>query len=465
MRVVTNVVLTVSDVDFFLSFLFLYELYIFGAEDTQWFIFMGLVMLGQVTYLLGICYFGPKQSKRVMGLVLALMENSPQIFESATWKYSGLTGTSVIHCTDPKWDDPDNQPVMVRRTSLLLSPDQQRAGNGHRQSARSGPETFADLQEDDDDHQELFKKAMQDWGVISVVITEKSKNSINSVGRVHGTPLIRTARFGFMAVPSPMDLAGLLNANALYSFATGILQLIFGTFLVLKKGASIQRVLPMSVAFVSLLLCLANVIFDFGAALCELEGEKQEASRILSKWESKQEEDKRKADRLNAEVLAQITTEYRGRTLSPTQMLEKQERLDGQTEKYAMEIADIDERVQNLVRLELTAFNKNLEEKKKLMSGKGTTMNLKPNTMANAATDAAMKRRSIFNNKEAEIQTKFDEEFAKIDIHNEADFAQTVERLRTSRDAQLEAIRRAKICEAGGTPGPQGNMGAPLMAG
>ena len=108
-----------------------------------------------------------------------------------------------------------------------------------------------------------------------------------------------------------MDLAGLLNANALYSFATGLLQLMFGTFLVYEKGVSLERCLPMSVSCVSLILCLANVIFDFGAMVCELESEIELAQGIFRKWDVRKEEKlvnaQKKHDMKNAEIEAKFS--------------------------------------------------------------------------------------------------------------------------------------------------------------
>jgi len=264
-------------------------------------------------------------------------------------------------------------------------------------------------------------------------------------------PILRTARFGFMAVPNPMDLAGLLNANALYSFATGILQLMFGCFLVKEKGASIERVLPMSVSFVSLVLCLANVLFDFAAVLCELKGEQQEANRIWEKWSRSSQEQKDRAEKKNVAALAKIEAHFSKLEQSHHNMMSKKDAMREERSKFSLELDEIDEGVQDLVRKELMAYKKNLQEKKKLMAGGGVDLaSLRQDKAGGRAQNLAATRRDMWNLKESQIEERFNEEMGKIPVED-PEFGSKIQKLQAERDLKMKAIKDAQKAEAGTT--------------
>jgi len=120
------------------------------------------------------------------------------------------------------------------------------------------------------------------------------KNALNTCEVKHGVPFLRLARFGFMAQPSCKDLGGILNANAFYSFSTGIFQLAISTLLIAstKGELSLFILLPFSVSAASLVLSVANVLLDFSGILSEIENEKRLAQEILDKVESDRVQDK-----------------------------------------------------------------------------------------------------------------------------------------------------------------------------
>merc|ERR1712232_450393 len=93
---------------------------------------------------------------------------------------------------------------------------------------------FKDLKANDDaenpytDREALqdFASAMSAFGLDHVWSAVRANNAQNCLEANQGMPILRLARYGFMSQPQPGDLAGLLNANGLYSFATGIAQLV-----------------------------------------------------------------------------------------------------------------------------------------------------------------------------------------------------------------------------------------------
>merc|ERR1712217_445313 len=79
-----------------------------------------------------------------------------------------------------------------------------------------------------------------------------AKNAWNCAELKHGLPFFRLARFGFMAQPTAKDLAGILNTNAMYSFCTGVTQLVLGAIYFWTYGFSFYTVLPLSITVFSL---------------------------------------------------------------------------------------------------------------------------------------------------------------------------------------------------------------------
>jgi len=71
------------------------------------------------------------------------------------------------------------------------------------------------------------------------------KNAKNCTELQHSVPFLRLARFGFVAEPTPRDLGCILNASALYTFCTGIFQLVYGTIIMAVQGeVTLEVMLP-----------------------------------------------------------------------------------------------------------------------------------------------------------------------------------------------------------------------------
>merc|ERR1712038_686969 len=83
---------------------------------------------------------------------------------------------------------------------------------------------------------------------------------------------------------TPRDLAGILNANAAYTFCLGIQQLGFGGFMATSSGwpLPIEQLIPLSISSVSLILSMCNVFLDFSQMLTEIEHEQRLANNLES---------------------------------------------------------------------------------------------------------------------------------------------------------------------------------------
>merc|ERR1719336_1917591 len=123
-------------------------------------------------------------------------------------------------------------------------------------AGRNQTETFASLEKKNDrDSLNAFKNGMGEWGLLHVWNYLDAKNAKNTTEIKHGTPFLRLARFGFMAEPTPKDLGSILNANAMYTFSTGIFQLMLGVLLVVMAGSwRLQMLLPLGVSGTSFVL-------------------------------------------------------------------------------------------------------------------------------------------------------------------------------------------------------------------
>lgn len=477
MRMVTNLVLTVSDIDFFLSLLFCYELVCHWKYGIQWKVFSGLIFVGQLTYFVGIFYFGPRQEQKVYDIVFAMMHGNPAIFESASLKYKGVDGMEIVErVSSPNEWQKSNRPVKITLNSTLIPSHKYSDVESSPMPVPAGlnkapvtsdifsnvdvPLTFADLRLNHDDeqvvtkHRELFRKSLEDYGVNSVVTAVRMKNSINCLQTCHGCPGWRVAQFGFMTVPEPTDLAGLLNANALYSFSTGILQLIVGILMVREFGSAFERVLPMAVASVSLVLCLLNVVCDFAATLIELKDETDEQDRIWKKLEKKLAEDKDKVRERNAAALLAIeqecAKEWGDRGPTYAQQLRKADMLQNQNCKMGMEMENLNDTAMDIVKIELCAFRSNLQEKKIILADGGKSMNSERAKQRTLAAEAALSRQNLWKDLEAQVEKDYEEQVRKLmashgGLGNTGEFEKALTSLAEDRERRLRAIRKQSV--------------------
>merc|ERR1712050_148262 len=163
-----------------------------------------------------------------------------------------------------------------------------------------------------------FQQRLSNWGLIHLWTAAEAKNAKNCCERKHGVPFYRLARLGFMADPTPKDLGGILNCNALYSFTTGIIQLLFGSILMYEQGFMFQIIVPLSISGTSLALSVLNIYYNFSAVCMQIEGETRLADRILQRAAGQLEDGKRKLTEERDQQLAEIENRFGGKTYAPS---------------------------------------------------------------------------------------------------------------------------------------------------
>jgi hypothetical protein len=87
----------ISDLDFIFSFLLMNELTKHGGIHIY---FLCAIIVGLITYFVGVTYYGPSQKYKTMLLVMELMQTNPELFvpEGASGLVRPLTADDA---TDP----------------------------------------------------------------------------------------------------------------------------------------------------------------------------------------------------------------------------------------------------------------------------------------------------------------------------------------------------------------------------
>lgn len=335
MRLATNLVLLISDTDVVFSTLFMEHLYISGGIFAY---FLAVMAVGWITYAAAVLYFGPRNKFRVIKAVQQMMTNSPEEFKSDITKPPTVVGlTTAVSPPGPRGQQPE------RRTFGSLEKDENGIIN--------------------------FKAGLSNWGLVHLWSYAEIKNARNVCESKHGIPFLRLARFGFLSSPTPKDLGGILNANAAYTFSTGIFQMLIGVVLLAKEGDfRLYVVLPLSISFCSLLLTAANIGLDFAGILNEVEAENRlkdtiqdrNAARMTSQKKGlKQEHDAR----MNA-----LEEKYKHQR-DPIAQKEKQDERAAEFNSYMMDVANIDEEAAEELRSEIYSYQRRLQMTKDAASG------------------------------------------------------------------------------------------------
>lgn len=323
-RGVTNLVLMISDLDIIFSILFAVQ--VFGL-DGIWKLGLIVHAAGVLTYLVGALYFGPKQKFQVINMVKDMMNKCPNQFTSRT-------GSAVQ--TTVKVDS-------------RLAPNASRPGR-----------TFGELTMDDQGLDQ-FKRGMAAWDLIHIWNFCEIKNAKNCTELQHSMPFLRLARFGFVAEPTPKDLGCILNANALYTFCTGIFQLVYGTIIMAVQGkVTLEVMLPLCISGVSFLLSLANVAMDFSGMLTAIEGERCLKEQVLQDSENERVAQKRHAEQTRDSELVLLESQFRGR-LGAADIAEKSSRKEEVMNSYKMNVADNERHNLSLLEMELVNYRSRLD--------------------------------------------------------------------------------------------------------
>jgi hypothetical protein len=208
---------------------------------------------------------------------------------------------------------------------------------------------------------------MAAWELIHLWNYAERKIALNVCEIKHGVPFVGVARFGFYDAPTPKDLAGILNANALYSIATGVFRVCGGVFLIFHVGnADLEVLLPLGTSLCSLVLSLSNVLLDFSGTLAEIEAEERFAEEIRTRNASKRTTDIKKfEDQLERET-RRIESKYQGRT-DVQAGIDKENELSSALSVYSHSVKGVEDKARDILTIEIKAYRSRLEQFKHVM--------------------------------------------------------------------------------------------------
>jgi len=331
-RGVTLFVLLISDIDVVFSLMFLYNLASIREEWEYATFALVYIALGMVTYLYGICQVAPRQKYKVVRAVKDMMRNSPAEFQ---YKKGTVTADSPIF--------PQGNP------------------------GQPNPK-FKDLREDEVGFGQ-FSAGLGRYGLVHLWNGCELKNAKNECEMTHGIPLFRTASYGFMAEPTPRDLGGILNANALYSLCCGVGQVAFGVVIMfVTESVDTMVLMPLIISASSLILSILNVGLDFSLILAQIETEQRMLEQIqtecandltLRKQEKKAEWQKR---------MREVEEKFSG--VGPASLVESENMKKQLTAAYEMEVDSMDQQNGDQCQAELVRYRKRVDRIRNILSGK-----------------------------------------------------------------------------------------------
>jgi len=336
-RLITNIVLMISDIDVFFSIMFLVQLYRKGGT---FIVFMLFCIGGMLVYMAGVVIFAPRQKYKTPKNVIEMMENQPDQF---VWEGKRISPNSPL--------DPKQPKSATNRTFEQCSQFT----------------TFDEKEKKNIDCSD-FKRGLANYGLLAAWTAAEKRNSRNRAEIKHGVPFLRLAKFGFMATPQPKDLGGILNTNALYSFTNGIPQMLFGIYLFSLEGPSLELLLPLSIAGVSFLLSLANIFLDFGAKLLVLQGEDDTVADIQSRVDVPAAEKKRSLEKEYQEKINRIDSHYKDKSGAATMEAMSKEK-HAAFAHFTNHLQDDDARNMKLIADGIQRFRHKLIELKKAKTG------------------------------------------------------------------------------------------------
>jgi hypothetical protein len=402
-RLVTNIVLLISDTDFIFSLLFAHQLFKQGGLFN---FFLAVMAAGVVTYFAGVLVFGPKMKFRTVKILKTMMSKNPDEFFS----------------------DADGPRTQVSLTTPILPP-----GRG---TSRASNGTFADLECDEQGYKK-FRQGMSAWNLIHLWNYAERQVALNSCETKHGVPFLRLARFGFYAAPTPKDLGGILNTNALYTFSTGIFQVSTGAVLVFSVGNTDMLVmLPLGISMFSLVLSVLNVLMDFSGILSEIESEKRLAEEIKAKNENTRVADRKKYDdQLEAEK-KRIDAKYAGR-VDVAAGADKQKELKTATAVYSHGIKAVEDFAMDILNIEIHAYRTRLEQTKLAMTGV-TTITEKRRGALEDFHQAVLPYQELKDKINVNIQAKIRQ--VDVDSMPADDFERAVEDIKADGDKKIKTL-------------------------
>jgi hypothetical protein len=416
-RLITNFVMMISDADVVFSPVFMHQLLSHGEKYTYFFL---VICVGNLTYAAGAGYFAPNQKYKTMKLVKDLMISSPEEF--------------VVPRTVTS-----SRPYKVQ-TQSPVDPSSTRGLTFG--AVEMTPEGF-----------ESFKAGIVAYNLAHIWNACEIKNARNCFERKHGIPFFRLARIGFMSEPSPKDLSGILNANALYTFSTGLLQIAFGATMGYEFGLTFETVLPLSISSFSLLLSFANVTLDFAGILTEIEAERRLKDTILQASAGTLKRDKDVARATQEEEKTQIEQEFHGKN-DASSLASKVARLKEVSDNYELRLHHIDTSNLNQLSTELRNYRVRVERIRRIVSGQDR-LPLDQNHQNVTSVDAVIAGRqqiaTALNEQKQKVIDAAVERIGQLDM-NAADGPELLNQILADRDRKVAQLDDAISSTVAGTP-------------
>jgi len=399
-RAVTLSVLLVSDLDVIFSVMFLTTLHQSDDMENSQFFFW-VVVVGLVTYSCGIAFVVPKQKFKVVTLLQEQMRNSPNEFRL-----------------------PDGD--LVTLASRVMPKD------------RINTMTFDQLQGDAEGVSQCAT-GLANYGLTHIWNACVIKNAKNECEWCHGIPFYRTASFGFLAEPTPRQLGGILNANALYSLCCGALQLAFGTVIMIQGNTSSLVLIPFCISAFSLVLSIFNVAFDFSALLAQIDCEQRMSDKIQR--ESEKELLKAKEE-LRADFEAQVRDIKRQMSsMGSAGFVEGQKKENEAMTMFQLKMKDLDDRNVETLRNELIQYRRRVESIRAAMTGKQVSVDAEN---GGGAIDEYRESAAVLEQQKQEINKMASDAMAAVmkdmvSMSPEA-YAEKVDQIQKDRKKRLDVI-------------------------
>jgi len=237
------------------------------------------------------------------------------------------------------------------------------------------------------------------------------KNAFNCVEMEHSMPFYRLARFGFVAVPTPKDLGSILNANALYTFCSGVFQLAIGTLVLNLTGQwDLGFLMPLAVSSVSMMLTLANIFLDFSAILVQLEGEQRLVEKIQTQNEAERVAARKKAEQARDRGLRGLEEQFAG--TSGAAVMERSQARERIQNEYIEEVREIESDSMRKIEIELTIFKTRVQRMKQIQRKRVPT----DHKNKEKSHDSYSRAKSTLEDKKKQIQDKATQDVEELDL-------------------------------------------------
>lgn len=177
----------------------------------------------------------------------------------------------------------------------------------------------------------------------------------------HSIPYYRTMSFAWREAIKPVDFAGILNANGLWSFTAGIGMQGCSIYCMEQQGFNAVLFGSLVIGVGTTLMSLANIVFDFPGQLSLLEQRQQEKMTLEIQAE--------RATANDIESMEQIKRDKKSSIMSKERL--KQDPV-GAVKEYDLEVEEINKAKLELLKLTFRDVEASYKAKKKAYEDKDT---------------------------------------------------------------------------------------------